>query len=407
MSTLSSDSPQAAGAPVADWFEVSHLFGDPLEISRRMRQEGHDIVFVPLLNLHFTCSNAVGRAIWSDTGNWCNLRGEIPLVKAIGPNLMFKQDPEHADERAVVNPSLRPKTVTDTWRPVFRRHAEQLVDELMEQGPGADVNKHFAVPYAALNLAAISGLTQVPWQDIARWSHAFIAAAQNQLDDPALWPPAEEARAEVDAAIDVAIERLKREPDDSMLSAMVNRPEPLPIDVIRGTMRLAVTGGVNEPQHSLLHGLWAFEQHPDQKARLLENPLCFSQAFDEVVRWLPPITTVAREALNSVTVGGIAFRPGDIVVLQISGANRDPEQFDDPDSFNVFRERRPHFAFGGGDHLCAGIWASRVAAQVAWTVLFDRLEGFRVVDPDATEWFGFTYRGIENLPVTWDAVRSA
>ena len=108
-----------------------------------------------------------------------------------------------------------------------------------------------------------------------------------------------------------------------------------------------------------------------------------------------------------VTVGGVDFQPGDVVVLQISGANRDPEAFDAPDSFNAFRERRPHFAFGGGNHLCAGIWASRAAAEVAWTTLFHRLEGLRVVDPGSTAWFGFTYRGIECLPVTWDSVRSA
>lgn len=407
MSTLSQEAPQASNVPVADWFDHTFLYDDPLKISQRMRQEGHEIMYIPMFHMHFTCSTALGRAIWNDPKNWCNLRGEIPLTKAIGPNLMFKRGEEHAKERAAIMPSLRPKTVQEAWEPVFRRHAAELIDKLIEHGPGVDLNEHFAVPYAARNLAAIAGLNEVPWQDVAKWSHAFIKAAQNQLDDPSLWPPAEEARNGVDAAIDVATPRLKANPDASMLSSLVNGPSQIPLDVIRGSIRLGVAGAMNEPQHAILHGLWALERHPEQKARLLKDPTLFPQAFAEVMRWLPPITAVPREAMNPVTVHGIDFKPGQIVVVQISGANRDPKEFEDPDTFNILRKPRPDFSFGGGEHLCAGIWITRATVQIAWKMLYERLEGLRVIEPEHTPWFGFVYRGIEKLPVTWDAVRAA
>lgn len=407
MDALGSEMPHASGAPVAEWFDVNYLYGDPLDIARRMRQEGKRIAFVPMRDAHFTASSAVSRGVLSDTANWRKPRGRIPLIEVIGPNLMYKEDPEHAEERAAINPSLRPKTVKEVWTPTFRRHAERLVDDLIAWGPGVDFNECFAIPYAALNLAAVTGLHEAAWQDITRWSHAFIAAAQNQLHDPTLWGAVAEAQRGVDAAIDVAIERVKREPDSSMLSAVVNGPREFPIEVIRGMQRLAVAGGMNEPQHTLLHGLWAFDRHPVQKARLLADPSQFGQAFDEVLRWLPPITMTSREALHQVTVDGVRFEPGNLMLILISGANRDPEEWEDPDSFNVFRERRPHFAFGGGVHLCAGIWTSRAQAEVAWATLFQRLQGLRIVDPDAVEFVGFTYRGIQRLPVAWDSAGSA
>lgn len=125
------------------------------------------------------------------------------------------------------------------------------------------------------------------------------------------------------------------------------------------------------------------------------------------MRYAPPITTIPREAMNPVTVGDYHFDTGAIVVVEICGTNRDPKQFDDPNSFNVFRERKPHFSFGGGEHLCAGIWVSRMATVTAWKTLYERIPSLRVIDPENTGWFGFTYRGIQNLPVTWDVAEIA
>lgn len=386
--------------PTVDWLDFQTLSDDPLSAYERLRDSA-PVAWAPQLQRYV--------AVGFDDVSVIDRDGDAfepdqePRSKhkrAMGPTLITKSDPEHAAEREVINPSLRPRVAQQEWAPAFRRNLDGILADFERRGPGADLVSELAVPYSAANLATVVGLPGAAPADVARWSTDFIAAAGNHQDVPEVWERGDRSSAEVDALIDEAIPYLTRNPDASMLSAMAR--SDLPLELVRANTKLAISGGVNEPQHTLVNGVWAFDRHPAQLAELLEDPARFAGAFEEVVRWLSPITALARRARRDVELSGVLVPEGSYLFALIWAANRDPERFDRPDSFDIDRARTTHLAFGSGTHMCAGSWVARVAVgHVAWPTLYQRLAGLRPIDPDAARWHGFVFRGIESLPVTW------
>lgn len=323
------------------------------------------------------------------------------MNRAIGGSMLRKDDPEHAKERRPINPTLRVKAVQEIWRPVFERNAARYLEQMLQKGPGADLNEDFAAPYAATNLAAIVGLPGVDWTDIRRWSLAFIDGTANSAEDIDIWRVTEAAGAEVEALLDEAIPYLLKRPDDSMLSAMLQARLPTPI--IRANTKLTIAGGVNEPQHMITSAVWALATHPRQLAAVMEDSSLFGDVFDEVARWLSPVGMISRRATRDVEIGGVLIESGSLVGASIQSANRDSGRFLDPDTFDVLREKLPNYAFGSGSHMCAGRWAAESAVgHVALPLLYSRLPKFRPVDVVAASFKGWTFRGLESLPVMWE-----
>ncbi len=98
-------------------------------------------------------------------------------------------------------------------------------------------------------------------------------------------------------------------------------------------------------------------------------------AFEEALRWEPPITTVVRLAVRDCELGGVAIAAGTNVSVSVAAANRDPARYPDPDRFDPTRKHIAHLTFGGGPHLCLGMHLARMEATVAINALLDRLPG--------------------------------
>lgn len=327
--------------------------------------------------------------------------------RAVGPSLMRQDGPEHTRQRRQIMQSLRPRAVEQAWGKMFARNAAKRIDDLIAAGPGANLDEVFSQPYAADNLAAVVGLPGLSFTDLVRWSGAMTAGSANLFDDPEVWKVSDRARADVDAAIDEAIPYLREHPDSSMLSVMIHSDDRLPYEVIRANIKLAISGGINEPQHTVTNGVWALSSHPDQLDLVRERPSGFLDAFDEVVRVYPPIhLTVKKSVAHDIELGGVRVPGGSSVISFFYAGNRDPEQFENPTVFDVTRERRPGLTFGIGAHGCAGAHIAKAAVGgAAWPMLYERLGGLRAIDPEAHQQEGWVFRRLPELPVTWDEVQ--
>jgi cytochrome P450 len=324
------------------------------------------------------------------------------MARTLGAQPMLrKDDPEHADERKTINACMRPRNVRGSWQPLFQRNAETYLANLVDVGPGiADLNRDYAAPLAAHNLVDMLGLHGASPAEITRWSHAFIAGFSNLDDDPAVWARCDDAQADVDALLDELIPYYRANPDGSIASAMVGgQPE----SAVRANIKLTISGGMNEPQHMVTNVVWALSRHPDQRQRFLDDPSLSSAVFDETVRWLSPIGMYPRETTKEAVLEGVQLPAGARIGVVVGGANRDPDAFDNPDQFDISREKKPHLGFGAGVHLCAGHWAARISiGEVAVPLLYERLRGLDM-DPIRSEaWNGWVFRGLTHLPVTWD-----
>ncbi|MFC5140979.1 cytochrome P450 [Actinomycetospora rhizophila] len=387
----------------ADWVDVAAMLRDPYETYARLRAQG-PVVRVPALGRHLVTGFAACRAVEADQATYsADVSGSgATMARALGAKPMLRQDdPRHEAERAPINPGLRAKSIRATWVPRFAHNAESQLDVLRERGPErAELNRDYAAPVAARNLVDLLGLPEATPEGMQRWSHAFIAGIGNLGDDPDVWARCDAAQREVDEHLDALIPHLRRHPDPSMTSALVNGGLPEP--AVRANVKLTISGGMNEPQHMITNMVWALSRHPEQRDRVLADPALWPVVFDEALRWLSPIGMYPRETTRATVLDGVDLPRGTILGVVIGAANRDPAVFDHPERFDIARSQRAHLGFGSGVHLCPGHWAARIAVgEIAVPRLYAALPGLRTDTRREEAWSGWVFRGLTDLPVTW------
>ena len=318
----------------------------------------------------------------------------------MGHNMMRKDGDEHMAERHAIFPTVSPKTVRDSWTAAFTNHADAVLDDLAPLG-GADLRTAFALRYSAECLKSVTGLTNMRFEDMDAWSQAMIDGIANYAGDPDIEARCHEATQGIDAAIDAMVPELRGTPNHSLLSVMLQ--SGMPMDSVRANVKLAISGGQNEPRDAIAGLAWTLLAHPDQLAKVLSGEGGWMQAFDEYCRWIAPIGMSPRRVARSHDYGGVHFDPEDRVFLMFGSANRDEAHFTEPDRFDVTRDTAKSIAFGAGPHFCAGAWVARaMVATVAMPELFGRLKGLRLADPAAVSVGGWAFRGVLSLPVEWD-----
>jgi cytochrome P450 len=390
-------------APVVDWIDPHEMMRDPYPTYARLREAG-PVVFAPRIGRYLlTTHAAVTHAEQTPEIFSSYSETNLTMMRALGDRPMLrKDDPAHAEERSAVNPTLRPRHISQVWSPRFAENVDTWLQHLIDVGPEkADLNRDFAAPVASQNLIDLLGFPEsVEVESMRRWSTDYIAGIGNILDDPEIWARCERSQIEVNAVLDELLPRLRAEPDHSMSSHLLQ--VGLPESVVRANIHLTISGGMNEPQHVISNMAWALSEHPDQRDDVLNGGVEWGAVFEETVRWLSPIGMLPRETTQQTTWHGTLIPERANVGLLLASANRDPAVFDDPDRFDVHRTARGHLGFGAGTHMCAGRWAAKGAVgETALPALYAKLPGLRIDPTREVEWHGWVFRGITALPVTW------
>ena len=329
----------------------------------------------------------------------------------MGKNMMRADGDDHRRERFVYYPAISPRKVEAHWHQVFEELAAATLDRLEPLGR-ADLVPAYATALSGEALKVMTGLTQISYADLDRWSQAMIDGVANYVGDPDVETRCLAAVAEIDAAIDERLPALEQEPDPSLLSVMLGAG--MPLDNVRANIKLTISGGQNEPRDAIAGAIWALLTHPDQLDLVERGEVSWLQAFEEYCRWIAPIGMSPRRIAEphtyvSVTGVEVTFEPDERVFLMFSSANHDEDHFDHPERFELGRDLATSLTFGAGPHFCAGAAASRsLVGQVALPRLFERLGPDLRLDPGGVDeaerirFGGWAFRGPLNLPVRWD-----
>ena len=370
---------------------------DPYPVLARFRKEA-PIVFVPQLGSTLLCSRDDIFVSEKQIDVFSSHQPQGLMNKLMGHNMMRKDGDAHQAERKAIFPAISPKTVKSHWTAQFQAHAERIICSLQAE-PSVDLVQAFALPFSAECLKSITGLTNMRFEDMNAWSQGMIDGIANYTGDAVVEARCHAATSGIDAAIDDMAPVLSKKPDLSLLGVMLE--SGMPMDSVRANVKLAISGGQNEPRDAIAGTVWALLTHPDQLALVKGGEIPWLQAFEEYSRWISPIGMSPRRIAKPWRIRNVEFEPEERVFLMFGSANRDEKHFDAADAFNVQRDVSKSIAFGAGPHFCAGAWASRaMVAEVALPTIFARLPNLRLVAPPRIG--GWAFRGLLDLPVTWD-----
>lgn len=322
------------------------------------------------------------------------------MTRLMGENMMRKDGDAHQGERRQLFPSVSPRTVRDVWTAEFRRAALEILADLRPKG-ACDLVTDYAMPVSAAALCAMTGLRHMTYAELDGSSQAMIDGIANHSGDPAIEARCNEGTALIDRHIGMMIDEKRAAPDHSILSVLLEAGQPM--QQIRANVKLAISGGQNEPRDAISGCIWALLTHPDQLRLALDCYVPWLQVFEEYARWTSPIGMSPRRIARDFAIGDIHLKAEDRAFLMFGAANRDEDHFENSDQFDLTRDASNHIAFGAGPHFCAGAWASKaLVAEVALPLAFEQLPGLRL-EGETPRMRGWAFRGLENLPVAWNA----
>jgi len=326
------------------------------------------------------------------------------LNRTFGKNLLGSEGAYHDRIRKIIYPWFRVGAIGDYPDNVITPVANELVDAFADRG-SADLVGEFAEPLSARVLKRALGLPFVEEDTLRRWFVELATGAANFEGDPEKQQIADAASAEVNETVAPVVERLRAEPDDTLLSSMVHTEvdgERLTTEEIQSNLKVMIVGGLQATTDLIALSLWAILSHPDQLEEVRADPKLVDPAIEEAARWHSPVGTSTRQATRDVEVAGVKLEQGALVAAVLASANRDERNWTDPDRYDVHRREGSHLAFATGPHLCIGARLGRYEARTAWRLLLDRLPGLRL-DPDRpTEITGWEFRSPHHLHVEWD-----
>jgi cytochrome P450 len=184
--------------------------------------------------------------------------------------------------------------------------------------------------------------------------------------------------------------------------------EKLDEEEIFSFLRLLLPAGIETTFRSSGNLLYLLMTHTDQLDAVRDDRALLPQAIEEALRYEPPLLITSRIAACDTELSGVAIPAGSSVTPMLGSANRDPEAYSDPETFDIFRDPKQHVSFGTGPHMCLGMHLARMETSVAVNALFDRLPNLRLdpalVERDDPHIHGQIFRSPTSLPVTWDAV---
>ncbi|GAA4553347.1 cytochrome P450 [Pseudonocardia xishanensis] len=309
-------------------------------------------------------------------------------------HMLNMDPPDHTRLRKLVSRAFTVRAIAE-MRPRITAVAEELADAMT--GDEVDLLDAFAFPLPMTVISELLGVPPERREDFRGWSNTLLSAGDPQTRTEA-------ATAMAQFLSDLVADKAAH-PGEDMLSAIVRASEDgdslSHAEVISMAFLLLVAG--HETTVNLIaNGMLALLRHPDQLAALRADPSLVPNAVEEFLRYDGPVNLATmRFTTEPVEIGGTVVPEGQVVLVSLIGANRDPERYERPTELDVTRDTRGHLAFGYGIHHCLGAPLARLEGEIAFRTLLTRFpEMSLAAEPESLTWRESTLiHGATRLPV--------
>ena len=292
-----------------------------------------------------------------------------------GPSILTMEGDSHARLRRLVAPAFTPASA-NRLRPTMRAVVNELFDRVAGQGECelvADVCEPYPIPI----ICELLGAPPQDWKLFSSWATDIFRIFNNNLVEDL--PLIQRAGLELTEYVTEMIAERRTDPRDDLLSDLIAIEEEgdrLSTEEMTMLAQAVLMAGTDTTRNQLACSVALFSEHPDQWALLAERPELAGRAVEESMRYLGAVRGTARIASEDIIYRDVLFPQGTLVSTSLAGANRDPEAFDDPDVFDITRERATaQMTFGAGIHFCMGAALARAELQEALPLLARRMPG--------------------------------
>jgi cytochrome P450 len=315
---------------------------------------------------------------------------------------MIDMDPPQHDElRAIVNRRFTPRAVT-VWEDQVRKVAREVLDAALPKQE-FDFVAEIASEIPMQVFAEILGVPQSQRREIIEIGDRLLGNAdpeyahQGDDDSHRHLPFSSPAALDMFAFGRRLFDERRREPRDDIATQLVQAGlSQRELDVY---FVLLATAGNETTRHTISHGLIALLEHPDQAARLREDPSLGKAATEEMLRWATPVHHFRRTAAVDTELGGAEISAGDKITTWFVSGNRDETVFEEPGRFDVGRTPNPHMTFGpGGVHHCLGAHLAKMEIRITFEELLSRGVQMELTGTPERLRSNF-FNGIKRMPV--------
>ena len=390
----------------AETITVEQLEDDPYPLYARLRAD-EPVAWVPSIGLWLVTRAADVEYVTTHPELFTAEVAASPLDRSFGgPTILTVDGDRHLDLRRSLDAKYRPRVVATYIEDLVAPIAHVALEGLLARPDRrAELMSSYFEPISVLSLGAVLGLGHLSAATLQEWFHGLAMGATNFENDAAKQRINDDTADRIEDELRPLMARLSDDPDDSTIASMLTAGCPAgharAIDAVMPSLKVIILGGMQEPGHGAGSCLCGLLSDPAQLALLRAEPERWDDAVQEGLRWVAPIGTQTRQAVVDVEVGSAMIPAGAAVGAVVSSACRDEAEFDDPDRFDIRRERRPNAAFGYGPHFCAGHAFARGQERIALKTLVDALPDLALNPRHAVSFRGWEFRAPAELHVTW------
>lgn len=294
--------------------------------------------------------------------------------------------PEHTPYRRAIAPLFRESRMA-IWAPAVRKMVVELLAPVLAKGE-ADICRDFSYRLPIHVLAGFFNISGDQANRVRDIGSAYNIALQER-NDAVVQQTSEQLYGIAQDIIDLR-KREPMSPEDDPTSALLaarHEGQPLPEDMILGTIRQMLVVGIIAPTTAIGSMMVHLARHPEHQDYLRAHPERIGDAVEELLRLYTPYRGFARTARHDVEIGGRKICAGEAIALVFTSANRDEDRFENADAFDIDRPVRDHLTFGRGPHNCPGAGLGRLQLRLALEEVLARTKGFELVgDIEMTRW---------------------
>ncbi len=330
-----------------------------------------------------------------------------------GRSILTLDPPEHRQYRNLVSYAFTPRAIER-----LRGRVADITQELLDGARSAgrmDFATEIAYPLPTIVIAEMLGVPTSDRPLFKRWADVLL---QQQLSDAEVFRPEEQQRnnpefqrftrtfEEMSDYFKRILEERKRAPREDMMSELLAAEvdgEHLSMEDTIGFCIVLLLAGHITTTNLLSQAIRCFDEHPEALEQLRRQPELMPGAIEEVLRYASPVWRLVRTTREAVSIAGVDIPKDELIFTWLASANRDPEQFAEPERFDILRTPNRHVAFGHGIHFCIGAPLSRMETSVALPMILKQLPNLRLARHESPALFeGRFLFGFKRLLISFD-----